>query len=91
MHDRTPAPVAGAQAPARESSLKLATIFIFPPITYSTVNSEFQLKLLTLAGVCDTILRSYSLYLAINTHLLIQRPGAGFWPCTSFPLFFWYF
>lgn len=30
----------------------------FPPVTYSTVNSGFQLKLLTVAGVCDVILAS---------------------------------
>lgn len=87
-HGSTPAPVAGAWAPSRESSLKLATIFFFPPATCSTMNSGFQLKLLTVAGVRDTILGSYSIHMAINASVLTQWPRAVFWPHTSFPPFF---
>lgn len=88
MCGSTLAPIAGAWTPPRKCSLKLVTIFIFPPVTCSTVNSGFWLKLLILAGVYDTILGSYCLYLAINISVLTQLPGAGFWPHTSFPPFF---
>lgn len=84
VHGSTAAPEAGAQAPTRESSLKLATIF---PSCH-LLHCELWVPIKAAHSGRCLWYHPCELHLAINTSVLTQWPGAGFWPHTSFPLLF---